>query len=69
MPSRRLPTVQQRLARLEDALVALLIFSTDGQPSRVERSVGGSGGTLLTEFLAAWQAEKDLREAGEDPAA
>jgi hypothetical protein len=69
MPSRRLPTVQQRLARVEGAIAALLIYATDGQPSRVERSVGGSGGTLLTEFFAAWQAEKDLREAGEDPAA
>jgi hypothetical protein len=57
--------VQARLARLEEGLSALTLYATDGQPSRLGRSVGAAGGGgRLAEIFDELEAERDLREAG-----
>ncbi len=73
MPSRRLPTVQQRLARLEEGLRYVTYYVTDGQPkTRLPRSLSASGaGNRLLAIVEAIEAETDLREGTEpeNPAA
>jgi hypothetical protein len=65
MPSRRLPTVQARLARLEEMVVGLTAYVTDGQGSyRLARALGPRGQVeQLIKGLEDIAGEADLREA------
>jgi hypothetical protein len=66
MTATKLPSTEVRLARLEDAFVQLVAWSTDNQRSRLERSISApTSGLRLGEFLDTIAAEADLREKAE----
>jgi hypothetical protein len=57
-------STEVRLARLEEAVVQLVAWSTDNQRDRLTRSLSAPGsGLRLGEFLDAIAAEADLRAA------
>jgi hypothetical protein len=52
-------TAAERLDRLEDAVVALADFATEGQRQRLTRSLGGAGaGVKVLAFVEAVQGER-----------
>lgn len=67
MPSRRLPTQMERLARLEQALSDLTtLVAAGGVEAYLTRQVGrhGGNGVRLLAAIREIESEADLRERG-----